>query len=76
MIVNTCGQLISAVLNERFSFGIRKQIYEKIIRSYWIEVKKYHTGDLLTRLTSDTEIVSEGIVVVIPTIVISLLRCL
>lgn len=69
MLISISTQLISAVLNERFSFGIRKQIYDKIIRSYWIEVKKYHTGDLLTRLTSDTEIVSEGIVVLIPTIV-------
>ncbi len=69
MMISVISQLISAVLNERFSFGIRKQIYDKIIRSYWMEVKRFHTGDLLTRLTSDTETVSDGIVVVIPTIV-------
>ncbi len=69
MLIVTISQLISTVLNERFSFDIRKQIYDKIIRSYWMDVKKYHTGDLLTRLTSDTEIVSEGIVVLIPTII-------
>lgn len=69
MLIGAISQLISTVLNERFSFGIRKQIYDKIIRSYWMDVKQYHTGDLLTRMTSDTEIVSEGIVVLIPTIV-------
>lgn len=69
MMIGVCSQLLSAVLNERFSFGIRKQIYDKIIRSYWMEVKKYHTGDLMTRLTSDADIVSDGIVVVLPTIV-------
>lgn len=69
MSVSIFSQLISAVLNERFSFGIRKQVYDKIIRSYWMEVKNYHTGDLLTRLTSDTDIVSDGIVVVIPTVI-------
>ena len=68
MLVNVASQLLTAVLNERFSFGIRKQVYDNVIRSYWMEVKKYHTGDLLTRLTSDMEIVSEGIVIVIPTI--------
>ncbi len=76
ILINVTSQLISAVLNERFSFGIRKQIYDKIIRSYWMKVKGYHTGDLLTRLTSDTEIVSEGIVVVIPTIVRLLIELL
>lgn len=69
MLIGAISQLISTVLNERFSFGIRKQIYDKIVRSYWMDVKKYHTGDLLTRLTSDTEVVSEGIVVLIPTII-------
>lgn len=69
MLIGAISQLISTVLNERFSFGIRKQIYNKIVRSYWMDVKQYHTGDLLTRMTSDTEIVSEGIVVLIPTIV-------
>lgn len=69
MLIGAIVQLISTVLNERFSFGIRKQIYDKIIRSYWMDVKRYHTGDLLTRLTSDTEIVSEGIVVLIPTMI-------
>lgn len=69
MLIGAISQLISTVLNERFSFGIRKQIYDKIIRSYWMDVKRYHTGDLLTRLTSDTEIVSEGIVVLIPTMI-------
>ncbi|NLO09083.1 MAG: ABC transporter ATP-binding protein [Clostridiales bacterium] len=69
MLIGAISQLISTVLNEKFSFGIRKQIYDKIVRSYWMDVKQYHTGDLLTRMTSDTEIVSEGIVVLIPTIV-------
>lgn len=69
MLIGAISQLISTVLNERFSFGIRKQIYDKIIRSYWMNIKQYHTGDLLTRLTSDTEIVSEGIVVLIPTVI-------
>lgn len=61
--------LSSSMLNEKFSFGIRKQIYDKIIRSHWIDVKKYHTGDLMTRLTGDTGIVADGIVETIPDII-------
>jgi ABC-type multidrug transport system fused ATPase/permease subunit len=34
-----------------------------------MDIKRYHTGDLLTRLTSDANNVSEGIVTVIPTII-------
>lgn len=62
--------LMSAVINEKFSFGIRKQIYEKIINSHWMDVKKYHTGDLMTRLTSDAGNIADGIVNTIPTIML------
>ena len=61
--------LLGKVLAEKFSFGIRKQLYEKIISSHWMDVKKYHTGDLMTRLTSDAGNIADGIVNTIPGIV-------
>ena len=63
------SQMVSLVLDEKFSFGIRKQIYEQIINAHWLDVKKYHTGDLMTRLTSDAGNVSNGIIYTIPTII-------
>ena len=69
-VVGIVSTLISAVLSEKFSFGIRKQIYEKIIRSHWMDVKRYHTGDLMTRLTSDAGAIADGIIGTIPNIII------
>ena len=63
------SQMVSLILDEKFSFGIRKQIYEQIINAHWLDVKKYHTGDLMTRLTSDAGNVSNGIIYTIPTII-------
>ena len=63
------NSLISVVLDEKFSFGIRKQLYNKIIRSKWMDVTAYHTGDLMTRLTSDAGNVANGIIYTIPTII-------
>lgn len=69
LVISIVSSIMSTMLNERFSFGIRKQIYEKIINSHWMDVKKYHTGDLMTRLTSDAGSIADGIVVTIPSIV-------
>lgn len=69
-IVGVISSLMSTVLNEKFSFGIRKQIYEKIINSHWMDVKKYHTGDLMTRLTSDAGNIANGIIGTIPNIIL------
>ena len=68
-VVAVAYNLFSTMLEERFSFGIRKQLYEKILKSNWLEVQKYHSGDLMTRLTSDAESVSNGIINTIPSII-------
>ena len=68
--VSVVSTLLSTVLTEKYSFGIRKQVYEKIINSHWMDVKKYHTGDLMTRLTSDAGNIADGIIGTIPNIII------
>lgn len=67
--VGIAMSLFSTMVNERFSFDIRKQLYDKIIQSHWMDVKKYHTGDLMTRLTSDAGNIADGIIWTIPQIV-------
>ena len=64
--LSVVNSLLAALLTEKFSFGIRKQIYDKIIQSHWMDVKKYHTGDLMTRLTSDAGNIADGIISTIP----------
>lgn len=68
-VVTVVASLMSTMLAERFSFGIRKQVYEKIINSHWMDVKRYHTGDLMTRLTSDAGNIADGIISTIPSII-------
>lgn len=68
LLLSAVNSLISIVLDEKFSFGIRKNLYEKIIESSWTDIKKYHTGDLMTRLTSDAGNISNGIIYTIPNI--------
>ncbi len=66
--------MVGTMLNERFSFGIRKQIYEKILTSKWLEIQKFHTGDLMTRMTSDAGNIADGIIHTIPSIVTLLIE--
>ena len=63
------SSLFSVIVYEKFGFGIRKKVYRRILDTCWIDVSKYHTGDLMTRLTSDVGAVSDGISSTIPTII-------
>lgn len=74
--VSVAVTLLSALVTERFSFGIRRQVYERILHSCWGEVTTYHTGDLMTRLTSDAGNVADGIVGTLPQILQLLLELL
>lgn len=74
LIGESVQNLFSAMLNERYSFGIRKQVYDKIIRSIWIGTQKFHTGDMMTRMTSDAGNIANGMVNVIPNIIVFLIE--
>ncbi|WP_044913646.1 ABC transporter ATP-binding protein [Butyrivibrio sp. WCE2006] len=63
------SNLVSVVVYEKFGFGIRKKVYRRILDTSWIDISKYHTGDLMTRLTSDVGAVADGISTTIPTII-------
>lgn len=63
------SNLVAVVVYEKFGFGIRKKVYRRILDTTWIDISKYHTGDLMTRLTSDVGAVSDGISSTIPTII-------
>jgi ATP-binding cassette, subfamily B, bacterial len=51
---------------ESMANKIRSGLYEHLTRSSWLDYKKFHSGDILTRITSDTTIVTESIIKEIP----------
>ncbi len=67
-VMSVLAELISIVVYEKFGFGIRKKVYRRILDTSWLDIAKYHTGDLMTRLTSDVGAVADGISRTIPTI--------
>lgn len=68
LVFSAVVSFVSVVLDEKFSFGIRKNLYQKIIESTWVDIKKYHSGDMMTRMTSDAGNISNGIIYTIPNI--------
>ncbi len=67
-IINGITSMISVVVFEKFAFGIRKQVYDKILNSSYLAISKYHTGDLMTRFTTDCGAIANGISSIIPSI--------
>jgi ABC-type multidrug transport system fused ATPase/permease subunit len=66
--INMVSSLITTVINEKFTFHIRQDLFDKLLKTKWTAINKYHSGDLLTRLKSDVGSVINGITDTIPSI--------
>lgn len=60
IVLNLIAQMWIITFQEKCSFGIRDGVYHNILSSQWSDLKKYHSEDVLTRLTSDVEQIVSG----------------
>jgi len=61
-------------LREALNNNLQKNFMSRLFRTDWTAAGKYHSGDLLTHLTSDVYSISEGLVVTIPSIIALLVQ--
>jgi len=69
LLVGAFSGVISVIIGERFAFGIRIKVYDAVVRSCWDKISKFHSGDIITRLSSDVDIIASGIAEIIPSII-------
>lgn len=62
IILQSILSVSSLKLEEIMSNNIRKKVFSQIIKAEWKELSKYHSGDLLTRMTRDIGIFSNTII--------------
>ncbi len=68
LALTAMNSIVTVVVNERFAFSIRIKVYDSVMNSTWKDISKYHSGDIVTRLSSDIDIVATGVAEVIPSI--------
>ncbi len=50
----------------RLIISLRKNLFDEIGRKKYGEISKYHSGDLLNRITSDVDVLQSGVINTIP----------
>lgn len=63
--------LFTSYVGEKFAFGIRAKMFDKVQRSRWFEISKFHSGDMLSRLTGDIGTLANAIITVVPSITVA-----
>lgn len=58
-----------AYTGNKFTISVRQRIFKAISNRKFSKISKYHSGDLLNRITSDIDVVQSSVVSIIPSIV-------
>lgn len=68
LLMGVGESLLSTRIAEAFSNVLRQRIFKRLSETEWLSLTAYHSGDLLTRLTSDVNNITNCLVNVIPSI--------
>lgn len=74
LLMRVWETLLSIRISESFSNVMRQRFFKRLLETEWLPLSAYHSGDLLTRLTSDVNNITNCIVSVIPGIVALLVQ--
>ena len=75
IIVNTLNYYLSERGRARIVVGLRSRIFSKILRSDYSTIEKYHSGDLLNRLTTDVQEVAVDSIGLMPAVIGMAVQC-
>lgn len=68
-LIEASVSLITAKISAKMSVGLKNHMFSVLMRKKYAEVSEYHSGDLLNRFSSDVEIVVNGSIGLVPSLV-------
>lgn len=73
-VMNQISSYASSWIGMKVDAEIKSDIFSKILVTDWESLTRYHTGDLLTRWSSDASNISNGVLNFVPNLIIYLFR--
>lgn len=74
IFLNQISSYISSKISMRVNAEIKQDIFGKILVTDWESLTDYHTGDLLTRWSTDASVISDGVLNFLPNLIINIFR--
>lgn len=74
IVISSFSTMFSSYVNEKFAFGVRIKMYDRVQRSSWQKLTKYHSADLLSRLSGDIDTVAASLISIVPNAVVTFVQ--
>jgi len=66
LIMQISINFINVQANAKLDIELKRSVFRTLIGKDYLSVTKYHSGELLNRLTSDINIITNGIITIVP----------
>lgn len=71
IVLSYFSSVFSGYVGERFAFGIRAEMFDKVQRSRWFDISRFHSADMLSRLTGDVSNLASSIITIVPSAIVA-----
>ena len=68
ILLTSTQSFINTLSNAKLVISIRSYMFKNIAKKKYSDISKYHSGELLNRITSDTDVIINSIVSIVPSI--------
>ena len=69
LIIKLVGNAIEERVRARIEIKFMSKLFKSVLERDYSKITSYHSGDLLTRLSSDINVISDGIITLLPGVI-------
>lgn len=74
ILLSAGSGIFSSYVGEKFCFSVRAKLYDRVQRGKWFHITKFHSGDMLSRLTGDVDAVASNVLSIVPNVIVTAIQ--
>lgn len=76
LFMNIASNLFNSYVSEKYSFSLMAEMFNKIQRGKWLNIIRFHSADIIVRITDDLTSISNSIITLMPSVIVSVIQLL
>lgn len=70
VLIQSATTMINVHANAEFGIEMKRRLFSGIMKKSYISMSEYHSGDLLNRIAGDVQVITDGMISIIPNTVL------
>ncbi len=76
MLARVSASMLEIISQGKCEMHLKTKVFSSVLNGNFAKINEYHSGELMTRLTSDVAVVSEHSIHIVPTAVLNIVKAL